>query len=116
MSKQLKLTLAIFLGMFLFLALLVKPQLSEAASTPPVSFRKEIYPIFRKKCNMEDCHGRKGMPNFMFFRNVKKKSKEIVKRINDKREPMPPKNSRIKLEQREINLITKWVESGAPDN
>jgi hypothetical protein len=47
---------------------------------------------------------------------VEKKANRIIKRIQHPRRPMPPATSTVQLKKTEIELISRWIDLGAPEN
>jgi len=89
--------------------------LSERVVNVP-SFSKEIFPIIQQKCNVETCHGGPQKPHFDSYETISKKANRISKRIQHPRRPMPPPNATVQLKKPEIELISRWIEMGAPKN
>ena len=81
-----------------------------------VSFIQDIYPLIYMNCSSTDCHGINGTPRFNSFRVIKGKSKAIIERLHDKKNPMPPLGSGFKLTKEEIHLFDEWVKNGSPNN
>lgn len=81
-----------------------------------VSFIQDIYPLIYMNCCSADCHGINGTPRFNSFRVIKGKSKSIIERLHDKKNPMPPLGSGFELTKEEIHLFDEWVKSGSPNN
>ena len=80
------------------------------------SFSKEVFPIIQQKCNLETCHGGPQKPHFDKYEAVEKKANRIIKRIQHPRRPMPPATSTVQLKKTEIELISRWIDLGAPEN
>jgi mono/diheme cytochrome c family protein len=99
-----------------------------AAQDKPVSYTKDIAPIFKAAC--EKCHNdkkTKGKLNMTTYTLLKKGGKEgqpwvdgdpeksmIVKMISGKEPEMPEEGDPLKPEQ--IALISKWIKEGAKDD
>jgi hypothetical protein len=106
-------------------ALLMLPNLAPAADTagPPVTFAKDVAPIFRDKC--QDCH-RKGTAapmSLVTYEETRPWAKSIRQRVITRN--MPPwhidqtvgiqhfENDRS-LSEAQIATIVRWVDAGAP--
>src|ERR1043165_3903009 len=106
-------------------ALLMLPNLAPAADTagPPVTFAKDVAPIFRDKC--QDCH-RKGTAapmSLVTYEETRPWAKSIRQRVVTRN--MPPwhldktvgiqnfQNDRS-LTDAQIATIVRWADAGAP--
>ena len=111
----------------------VTPVASKAAAKgelpETISFNEHIRPILSDKCYF--CHGfdkntreadlrldtfEGATEDFGGYAAVvpgSRKKSELWLRINDKTDPMPPKKSHKELSKQEIELIGKWIDSGA---
>jgi uncharacterized membrane protein len=89
----------------------------QSESTEPPSFYREVYPIIFAKCNGVECHGADSRASVRYtsYRSVYANRKKIIKRINDDREPMPPKDQTA-LSQEEKTILELWIRSGALEN
>jgi len=90
----------------------------------PVTFAKDVAPIFQKSC--DTCHhpGTSAPMSLLSYNDVRPWAKSIKERVL--RREMPPwhldksvgirtyKND-ISLNDREISIIARWVDSGAPE-
>jgi len=90
----------------------------------PVTFAKDVAPIFQKSC--DTCHhpGTSAPMSLLTYNDVRPWAKSIKERVL--RREMPPwhldksvgirtyKND-ISLNDREISIIARWVDSGAPE-
>ena len=101
------------------------------AHAEPISFSKQIRPIFSDRCYA--CHGpdaktRKAGLRFDVETAAKAKNKEsgniaiipgkpaaseILKRLTDPDQLMPPPESKLKMSKNEIALIRQWIAEGA---
>jgi mono/diheme cytochrome c family protein len=97
---------------------------------PPVNFAREILPLLSENCFT--CHGpdekaRKGKLRLdtqdgAFRKNDpviiagKSKESEVVKRVSSKdpEEMMPPPKSKKTLTAKQIELLSRWIDQGAP--
>ncbi len=109
----------------LIVALVTLPVMSRAGTTadPPVTFAKDVAPIFRAKC--ETCHrpGQGAPMNLQTYTAVRPWAKSIKERVATRQ--MPPwhldktigiqhyANDRS-LSEKQIATIVKWVNEGAP--
>jgi hypothetical protein len=94
-----------------------------AGSTKPVTFSKDVAPIFQKSC--DNCHhaGTSAPMSLLTYNDARPWARSIKERVA--RRDMPPwhldkttgirqyKND-ISLNDEEIATIVKWVDSGAP--
>jgi hypothetical protein len=79
-----------------------------------VSFVNDIKPLIEMNCliNNSECHGMNpSIPNWAIFSEVQAKADLIKTRTRNR--SMPAIGS---LTQAEIDLITCWVNDGAPNN
>jgi len=113
----------LFLPAMLFLYTPPNPTVARTATALPAehvvnvpSFSKEVFPIIQQKCNLETCHGGLQKPHLDKYEAVEKKANRIIKRIQHPRRPMPPATSPTQLKKAEIELISRWIELGAPEN
>src|SRR3984893_5599908 len=110
-------------GIVCVLASVVSPALAADASSKPVTFSKDIAPIFQAKC--EECH-RKGTSapmSLITYQEARPWARSIKERVVSKN--MPPwhidqtvgirqfANDRS-LSPAQLDLIVKWVDAGAP--
>jgi hypothetical protein len=93
------------------------------AAAPPVTFTKDIAPIFQEKC--EACHRKDSMApmSLVTYQEVRPWAKSIKERVALRQ--MPPwhldktvgiqqfKNDRS-LSEQQISTIVRWVDAGAP--
>ena len=81
-----------------------------------VTFAGDVLPLLELKCNTGDCHGRQGsaFPKLTTYLMVRAKSKLIMKRMNNTRDPMPPLESEERLTAAEIQLFQQWIDQGTP--
>jgi hypothetical protein len=101
------------------LGLLALPFLFKAPTETAVpSFKNEVFPIIKAKCNdAEGCHDvQRENPIFTTYDLVKPQAKRILRRIKDRSIPMPPRDSGLRLSNSEIATIEAWVKAGAPEN
>jgi hypothetical protein len=76
-----------------------------------VKFSESIAPIIANSCAINDCHNGSQFPDFRVFKNIKDNAHNIKELTRDG--TMPQDGT---LTQNEINLITCWVDDGAPEN
>jgi hypothetical protein len=93
------------------------------AAEPPVTFTKDIAPIFQEKC--QDCHRKGAMApmSLVTYEDSRPWAKSIKQRVATRQ--MPPwhidqtigvtkfKND-MSLSQDQINTVVRWVDAGAP--
>ena len=96
---------------------------ADAQSAKPVTFAKDIAPIFQEKC--QDCHRKGSMApmSLVTYEETRPWAKSIKQRVIARQ--MPPwhidrtvgvqhfKND-MSLTDAQINLVARWVDSGAP--
>jgi hypothetical protein len=99
----------------------------EKAAARPVNFARDILPILSNKCFV--CHGPdakdKDLPRLDSFAGATRdidghravdpkspKKSELLARIQDADNPMPPKSSDKKLSTKERALLSRWVLQG----
>jgi len=101
----------------------------DGAEPPPVDFRSEIRPILSDRCFT--CHGPDAAALEAELRLDVREStladrggyaaivpgdaaaSEVVSRITDDLDPMPPEGSKLSLDADEIALIRRWIDEGA---
>jgi hypothetical protein len=98
-----------------------------AAAEKPVDFAKEILPLLSDKCFV--CHGpdtrKKDLVRLDSFEGATRdlggykaidlkalSDSEIIVRMNDSDDPMPPENAEKQLTVEERKLIERWVKQG----
>jgi len=111
-------------GAFLTVSCLIAGEPTKAgASAKPVTFTKDIAPIFQDKC--EDCHRKDSMApmSLVTYEEVRPWARSIKERVIQHQ--MPPwhldktvgiqkfQNDRS-LSDEQIAMIVKWVDSGSP--
>jgi len=110
-------------GCVLLLALPCALGAAEVTSGAPVTFAKDIAPIFQEKC--QDCHRKGAMApmSLITYEEARPWAKSIRQRVVTKQ--MPPwhidqtvgvrhfKND-MSLSEGQIDAIVRWVDSGAP--
>lgn len=100
-----------------------------SAAAAEVDFNRDIRPILSDKCffcHGPDAHERKAdlrldteagatldLGGYAAVVPGSTERSELVARINDSKDPMPPEDSHKKLKPKEISLLTKWIEQGA---
>lgn len=115
------------LGTFAALALLAGAPVG-AAQDKPVSYTKDIVPIFTKSCN--ECHnmkkkkGKLDMSTFAALKTGGKKGQPwkdgmpdkslLVEMISGDKPEMPEDADPLKPEQ--VALIARWIKEGAKDD
>ena len=99
----------------------------EEKSAAPVDFAREVLPVLSEKCFV--CHGpdtrRKNFLRLDSFAAATRdlggykaidpdalEDSEILARINDPDDPMPPEDAEKKLTARERELIGRWIRQG----
>lgn len=86
-----------------------------ACSTEALSLQNNIQPIMAANCAIPSCHVAGGQfPNFTNKSNIIANASEIKTRTRNR--TMPPASSGKSLTSEQIQQITCWVNSGAPDN
>ena len=111
--------------------ILLVPVFAAALSTPlaetPVDFAREILPVLSDKCFV--CHGpdtrKKDLVRLDSFEGATRDlegykainpeapaESEIIARINDADDPMPPEDAEKQLTADERNLIERWIKQG----
>ena len=110
-----------------FPLLLVLPLLSLQLSGKEVDFAREVLPVLSNKCFV--CHGpdtkKKDLLRLDSFEGATRdlggyhaidvaslNDSEILARIHDKEDPMPPEKAEKKLTEQERDLISRWVKGG----
>jgi len=102
---------------------LSKPSVAEKPNAPPVTFARDIAPIFQAKC--DECHhkGTAAPMSLMTYEEARPWARSIRERVVLRQ--MPPwhldktvgiqrfQNDRS-LSDEQINTIVRWVDSGAP--
>jgi hypothetical protein len=78
-------------------------------------FAADIKTIITSKCAISGCHNGSRSPNLTTYTGIKNNASAVLSRVTSK--AMPPSNSSGgSLTQQQINLITCWVNDGAPNN
>ena len=86
--------------------------MATVGEVPEVSYSEEIRPILDSDCQTSGCHGdRMGIPSFATYADVKANAAGIKFRTSSG--SMPPIGP---LPDEEIQLISDWVDQGAPNN
>ncbi|HAH97698.1 MAG TPA: hypothetical protein DCO70_00080, partial [Verrucomicrobiales bacterium] len=97
------------------------------AEDKPVDFAREILPVLSDKCFV--CHGpdtkKKDLVRLDSFEEATRdldgykainpeapEDSEIIVRINDKDDPMPPQDAEKQLNAGERRLIERWINQG----
>lgn len=79
---------------------------------PEVFYANQIRPIIDNNCQISGCHGsNSSIPSWETYDDVKAKAELIKIRTSDK--SMPPSGG---LSNDDIQLISDWVDQGAPNN
>jgi hypothetical protein len=87
-------------------------QMATVTEVPEVSYANEIRPIIETSCQLSNCHGdRMGIPSFATYADVSANANGIKFRTGNG--SMPPAGP---LPDAEVQLISDWVDQGAPDN
>ncbi|WP_421875083.1 SprB repeat-containing protein [Marinoscillum sp.] len=76
-----------------------------------VSLASDIAPIIEQNCALSGCHANSQSPNLSSLENIRTNASRIQSRTSAG--TMPPSG---KLPDAEIDLITCWVNDGAPNN
>jgi mono/diheme cytochrome c family protein len=102
---------------------------ASAKSESKVSYSRDVLPILSDKCFK--CHGPDASSRMAGMRldtaqgafadhgghwpivPGKPQDSQVVKRINDADDPMPPKSSGKSLTSSEVAILTKWIAAGA---
>ena len=96
-------------------------------SATPVDFAREILPILSNKCFV--CHGPDGekkdvlrldsfkeatrdLDGYKAIDPASPEKSELLVRLHDKEEPMPPKKAEKQLTAVESGLLSRWVKEG----
>ncbi|GJM28904.1 MAG: hypothetical protein DHS20C17_15390 [Cyclobacteriaceae bacterium] len=81
-----------------------------------ISYTDHIKPILSSKCVIPQCHDGvdRSIRNFTIFGIVRARAGQIKQRINDY--SMPPSSADSRLTSQEIDIISCWVDAGAPSN
>ena len=96
-------------------------------SATPVDFARQILPILSNKCFV--CHGPDGekkdvlrldsfkeatrdLDGYKAIDPVSPEKCELLVRLHDKEEPMPPKKAEKQLTAVESGLLSRWVKEG----
>jgi hypothetical protein len=79
-----------------------------------VSLNTNVFPIITANCAIPSCHGGAQQPLFTNTSNVIANASLIQNRTSSR--SMPPASSGIVLSQEQIDLISCWVDDGAPNN
>ncbi|MGK7388929.1 MAG: SprB repeat-containing protein [Candidatus Cyclobacteriaceae bacterium M2_1C_046] len=82
-----------------------------ATVTSGVKYSEQIAPIIEKNCTSASCHGGSHELDLRSLSTVRANASKIKTVVNDGTMPIDGT-----LSQEEINLITCWVDDGAPDN
>lgn len=87
-------------------------KMATVTEVPEVSYASEIRPIIDTNCQLSNCHGdRQGIPSFATYADVKANASNIKFRTSSG--AMPPTGP---LPDAEVQLISDWVDQGAPNN
>lgn len=82
---------------------------------PGASFSLSIAPIIDSNCAVSGCHvSGQQQPTLLSYEQISSNAERIKSRTSDG--TMPPPESGLRLDQSEIDDISCWVDSGAPDN
>jgi hypothetical protein len=82
------------------------------AEIPEVFFANQIKPIIDANCQVSGCHGsNSNIPSFATYDDIKDRANGIKFRTSNK--TMPPGGP---LSDDDIQLISHWVDQGAPNN
>lgn len=98
-------------------------------SVKPISFADDIRPLLNKNCI--GCHGgvkKAGRVSFLFRDEAMSKGKSgefpvvpghpkkshLLERITDKDDPMPPEEHGPMLSPKDVDLLKRWIQEGAP--
>src|SRR5881275_598698 len=102
--------------------LLAGLSMSAATSSTSVTFNRDVLPILQKQC--QDCHrpGEVAPMSFLTYKDTRPWAKAIKEAVLTKKMPpwfADPQHGRFsnerKLNQAEIDTLTRWAEAGAPE-
>ena len=87
-------------------------KMATVTEVPEVSYASEIRPIIDTNCQISNCHGdNQGIPSFATYADVNANANGIKFRTGNG--SMPPAGP---LPDAEVQLISDWVDQGAPNN
>lgn len=87
-------------------------EMATVTEVPEVSYASEIRPIIDTNCQLSNCHGDwQGIPSFATYADVSANANGIKFRTGNG--SMPPAGP---LPDAEVQLISDWVDQGAPNN
>ncbi len=87
-------------------------KMATVTEVPEVSYSSEIRPIIDTNCQISNCHGaQQGIPSFATYADVSANASNIKFRTSSG--SMPPAGP---LPDAEVQLISDWVDQGAPNN
>ncbi len=101
--------------------------MGSSLSAAPVDFAREILPILSNKCFV--CHGPDGekkdvlrldsfveatrdLDGYKAIDPASPEKSELLVRLHDKEEPMPPRKAEKQLTKAEVDIVTRWVKEG----
>jgi len=101
--------------------------MGSSLSAAPVDFAREVLPILSNKCFV--CHGPDGeekdvlrldsfkeatrdLDGYKAIDPAALEKSELIVRLHDKEEPMPPKKAEKQLTRAEVDILTRWVKEG----
>src|SRR5947209_17805047 len=103
--------------------LLALTALTATGAPPKVTFNKDVLPIMQQKC--QECHrpGEVAPMSFMTYAGTRPWAKAIKESVISRKMPPwfadPEFNGHFTNERRltpeQVNTLTSWVESGAPE-
>jgi len=93
----------------------------------PVDFAREVLPILSNKCFV--CHGPDGekkdvlrldsfkeatrdLDGYQAIDPASLEKSELIVRLHDKEDPMPPEKAEKQLTKLEVDILTRWVKEG----
>ena len=87
-------------------------KMATVTEVPEVSYANEIRPIIDTNCQLSSCHGdNPGIPSFATYPDVQANASGI--KFKTSSGSMPPGGP---LPDAEVQLISDWVDQGAPNN
>ncbi len=88
---------------------------TEDCGPEAVSLQNDVQPIISTNCAVTNCHVAGSQPpNYKEQDNIIDFAASI--KVRTRNRTMPPPTSGITLSEEEIQLISCWVDSGAPNN
>jgi uncharacterized membrane protein len=111
---KIRLAISFLSGILIVASCSYDKELLSACGTTPSTFSANVMPLIQTRCATPQCHA-SGSTNiggpFTNYDQIKAKASRIREAVET---GLMPKGST--LTQAEINMISCWVESGAPNN